>query len=332
MTSLPTPGEITLRRLLEPFAAAMGQPDTREIVVTQPGSFGVEGDGGWNWHEDDRLTYPWLEALGRLAGRMTHQDLSSVAPTCSSRLPDGQRITVALPPSMPEGVIQLTIRQRARSFDPTLGWLDERRYFEATEGVIRGGGSFRPEEGWAAWLRRQVGERRANIVVTGEIGSSKTTLAEALLKEIPDWERVGTFESTPEWSLDRRNWVPMRYAQEKRDGIGLRSAEEALEDGLRMRLDRVLFGELRNAEAWAWLRSLQAGLRGGVATCHGGTGLGGLFRALNLMIRQSPHSASVPEATLLDMVAQHIDVVIHCERHPGAEIPYRAAHIEARVA
>ena len=134
MDALPTPGELTLRRLLEPFTAAMALEDTREIVVTRPGSFGVEGDHGWTWHGDDRLTYRWLDALGRLAGRMTHQDLSGASPACSSRLPGGQRITINMPPMMPEGVIQLTIRQRAKSFDPTLDWLEARGWFRWTEG------------------------------------------------------------------------------------------------------------------------------------------------------------------------------------------------------
>ena len=164
-----------------------------------------------------------------------------------------------------------------------------------------------------AWLRAKV-RGRANIVLLGSIGSSKTTAAETLIKEIPDWERLGTLESTPEWELDRRNWAPIRYAQERRPGIGLPTAEEALEMALRMRLDRVLFGELRNAEAWAWLRSLQTGLRGAIATAHGHPGFEGLFRALHPMIRQSPHSAAMDEATLRAMIHANIDVVLHCAR------------------
>ncbi len=329
MDALPTPGELTLRRLLEPFAAAMALEDTREIVVTRPGSFGVEGDRGWTWHGDERLTYRWLDALGRLAGRMTHQDLSGASPACSSRLPGGQRITINMPPMMPEGLIQLTIRQRAKSFDPSLDWLEARGWFRWTEGRTHGGTPFQPAEGWTEWLRTKV-RGRANIVLLGSIGSSKTTGAEALIKEIPDWERLGTLESTPEWELDRRNWAPIRYAQEKKPGIGLPTAEEALEMALRMRLDRVLFGELRNAEAWAWLRSLQTGLRGAIATAHGHPGFEGLFRALHPMIRQSPHSAAMDEATLRAMIHANIDVVLHCARvdEANAGVPYRCLHIE----
>lgn len=319
---LPTPGEITLRRLLAPFDAAMAKDDTREIVVNKPGSFGVEGDNGWTWHQDPTLNFRRLEAIARLGARMTSQDVSNVSPACSTRLPGGQRMTVAMPPMTPDGEISLTMRQRAKSFDPTLDWLDEKGWFR-----------FLPQDrNWREWLREKV-HSRANLVFTGAIGSSKTTGSEACAKEIPEWERVVTLESTPEWILKRVNWVPMMYAQEKKPGIGLRTAEEALELALRQRADRVLFGELRTGEAWAWLRSLQAGLRGAIATAHGSPGFDGLFNALLPMIRQSPHSAGVPQETIHQMVKQNIDVVIHCQRvdrdHGG--VPYRAAHIEEVV-
>lgn len=316
---LPTPGETTLRRLLAPFRDALALPDTREIVVNRPGEYGVEGDGGWTWHQDPVLDLRRLEGIARLAGRLTAQDVSSASPKCSSRLPGGERITVAMPPMTPDGVISLTIRKRAKSFDPTLDWLAEKGWFR-----------FLPQDrDWKEWLRERV-EARANVVFTGAIGSSKTTGAEACIKEIPGWERVVTLESTPEWLLQRRNWVPIMYAQEKKPGIGLPSPEEALELALRQRADRVLFGELRNAEAWAWLRSLQAGLRGAIATAHGRAGFDGLFDALMPMIRQSPHSLGVPEDTIRQMIRQNIDVVVHCARvdRDNGGVPYRAVDIE----
>ena len=260
---------------------------------------------------------------------MTHQDLSGASPACSSRLPGGQRITINMPPMMPEGVIQLTIRQRAKSFDPTLDWLEARGWFRWTEGRTHGGTPFQPAEGWTEWLRAKV-RGRANIVLLGSIGSSKTTGAEALIKEIPDWERLGTLESTPEWELDRRNWAPIRYAQERRPGIGLPTAEEALEMALRMRLDRVLFGELRNAEAWAWLRSLQTGLRGAIATAHGHPGLRG---AVPRPAPDDPPVAALGgdgrgDAAGDDPRQYRRGAALRPRRRGQCGVPYRCLHIE----
>jgi type IV secretion system protein VirB11 len=309
------PGERTLRHLLGPLQAALSHPDTREVVVNQVGRFGVENSTGWHWEDDAALTFGRLDAIATLAAALTSQDIGPHNPTCSSRLPNGERVTICRPPVVQVGTISLTIRKRAVSFTPTLEWLDGKGYF-----------SHLPSgRDWARWLGDAVANRRT-IVLTGNTGSSKTTMGEALIRAIPAHERIVTLESTPEWvGLPQENWVPMLYAREGMER-GWRSAAECLEDALRMRPDRILMGELRTGEAWAYLRALAAGHPGGITTCHAETAEGA-FDALALMVRQSPHATGVGDADVRALLRKHVHIIGHCEKVPGDPVPYRVAHL-----
>lgn len=308
-------GERTLRHLLAPMQAALADPDTREIVVNQVGRFGVEDSRGWHWHEAPALTFSRLDAIGTLAAACTSQDVGPHQPSCSSRLPDGERITICRPPVVPPGTISLTIRKRAASFTPTLRLLEARGYFSFLP----------PGRDWVAFFERAVAAKRT-IVVAGQIGGSKTTFAEALIRAIPVHERIVTLESTPEWTcLPQENWVPLLYAREGQERAW-RTAAECLEDALRMRPDRILMGELRTGEAWAYLRTLMAGHPGGITTCHAETAEGA-FDALALMIRQSEHARGLSDADVRALLRKHVHVGVHCARVPGVGVPYRITEV-----
>ena len=94
-------GEATLLRLLEPFAAALARPGTREIVVNRPGRFGVEGEDGWSWHDAPELTFARLDAILTLAASRTSKRVGPDRPSASSVLPGGERIMGARPPAAP---------------------------------------------------------------------------------------------------------------------------------------------------------------------------------------------------------------------------------------
>lgn len=299
------PGELTLRRLMAPMAAALAAPNTREVVVNECGAFGVESSEGWSWHEAPELTFDRLDAIAILAARFTSQELGPSRPACSSRLPDGERITLARPPVTPAGTVNLTIRKRASSFTPTLEWLEETGWFSKLPAR---------EGGWGSWLRRQV-ERKRTIIFSGETGSGKTSAAEACIRAIPLHERLVTLESTPEWfGLPQRNWAPRMYAQAGDTKSGLQNAEQTLAAALRERPDRILFGEMRTGEAWAYLRVLMGGHPGGISTAHAAPGRKAAFDTLLLMIRENPNSSGVSDQTIRGMLRQHIHIVIHCAK------------------
>lgn len=307
-----------LLHLLEPFNDAMAQDDTREIVVNRLGQFGVEGDDGWRWYDDERITFDRLDAIGLLAMHATGQDFGPENPSGSSRLPGRQRVTVMRPPLAEPDTISLTIRQRAKSFRPRLPWLRDRGFFSFLD----------PSVDWVERLTRWVAVDRLNIEIVAATGGGKTTLQEALCWEIPEEERVITVESAPELLLPHRNWLPVLYAQE---GQGKnRSPTAAIELALRQRPDRIIFGEKRTGEALNYLNALNSGHRGGISTMHGDPGWQGMEDAMVGMIRRNPASAGMQQADIERMLRRTIHVLICVERVVGHPIPFRATMIERR--
>jgi type IV secretion system protein VirB11 len=288
--------ESTLLRLLDPFATALALPGTREIIVTRPGRFVVEGDDGWTWHDAPELTYKRLDAIATLAASRGSKRIGPDRPACSSVLPGGQRIAVARPPATPAGTINMNIRKRAASFTPTLPWLEQTGYFRDV-----------PQYGAAFW--QGVIQRNQTVLVCGQIGSSKTTFAESLLRAIPLNQRLVTIEDTPEWlDLPHQNWSPLYFDGERR------TATDCLQDALRMRPDWLPMQEMRGAEAWAFLRARVIG-HPSITTVHA-TDCASAFDALALMVRQSQEGRGMEEATVMKLLRQHIDVVAHCAREP----------------
>src|SRR5262249_48181772 len=100
-----TPGEATLRHLLEPIVEPLRHPDTTEIVIQEPGKVGIEQRGTWSWREGPEVTFAALDAIGILAGTLLSKDFDAAHPIVETTLPDGQRFTAIRPPITPLGTI-----------------------------------------------------------------------------------------------------------------------------------------------------------------------------------------------------------------------------------
>jgi type IV secretion system protein VirB11 len=301
MIRQPIEGEATLRWLLEPIAEHLAHPATTEVVIDRPGTVGVEQGGIWTWHEVPSLDSDHLEAIAILSARMTGKDISSARPSCVSKLPDGQRIKMLLPPRAPGGSVSLCIRKRALSFTPTLGWLHSKGYFDMLDQAV----------GWPAYFEQAIGDGKT-IILSGAIGSSKTTCAEALLRAIPLSQRIVTVEGSPEWlDLPHENWCATYFDEAETD-----SATLAVQDVMQLRPDWACLQEARGGgEAWAFLRLLKVGMPG-ITTVHAPTARRALD-SLEGMIRQSPEGRGLTVPEIHQQLRQYIGAIAHCQRIAG---------------
>ena len=108
---------------------------------------------------------------------------------------------------------------------------------------------------------------RKTIVIAGGTSSGKTTLLNALVKEIPPHERLIAIEDTPEIRLVHENAVGLLAARGDA-GEARVDVEDLLQASLRLRPDRILLGELRGREAFAFLRAVNTGHPGSITTIH----------------------------------------------------------------
>ena len=138
-----------------------------------------------------------------------------------------------------------------------------------------------------------------NVLVVGGTGSGKTTLCNALLKEMTDQfpeERFAVLEDTPELQCAADDVLRLQTA----DGVSL---ADLVRHTLRSAPDRIVVGEVRDAAALDLLDAWATGHPGGCATLHATTAAGALGRANRLAMR-----AGVPPQH--DLIAEAVGVVV----------------------
>jgi pilus assembly protein CpaF len=240
---------------------------------------------------DDRQLRGFLE---RLLEKVEGKRLDRITPRVEARLPDGSRITAAIPPISSNGHPICSIR-RFRLGASSIGELTELGFLSKQA---------------AAFLSACVRAGK-NIVVSGRVSSGKTTFLNALGKEIEAQERVVVCESSAELQLPRvlPNCVGYEARPASLDGLPPVTLEDLVSDALRMNPDRIIVGECRGPETMALLWSFATG-HAGMTSIHGQSA----EHALKNLVRFAlTGGARIEAAQALDWIRE-VDVVVHCDR------------------
>jgi type IV secretion system protein VirB11 len=306
---------IYLSAYLEPLARWLERDDITDIWVNRPLELWTESSQGEIRREDaPNLTELVLGRLARQIAAASHQGLNREHPLLSSTLPNGVRVQIVAPPASRSGVV-LALRKHAAS-DLALSALAEggmlqlakKRDDEAAGGELE---RLLAEGEMEALLRTAVSARKT-IVISGGTSTGKTTLLNALIKEIPERERLIAIEDAPEIRLVHPNAVGM-IAVRGELGEAEVDAESLLQAALRMRPDRILLGELRGREAFAFLRAVNTGHPGSITTVHADSP----ERAIDQIALMSLLSGlDLGWATIRAYVEQVVDIIIQLERTP----------------
>jgi type IV secretion system protein VirB11 len=308
------PGAPTLLRLMAPFDPFLAAEGVREVVVNRPGEIGVEGAGGWSWHQAPELDFDRLEEIAILAGFQTSRDVDGEHPLCASTLPGGQRIQVCRPSATAPGIISLAIRKPAT----TARRVDDED-FEALFATTNGPRSRRSQSDaqlialyrardWRAFFKL-ARRARKSFGICGRTGSGKTDLLKRLIQLTPESVRVVSIESDAEFGeIGTRNRVSLFYGDDRANI----ASEDALKASLRLRPDEIWMQEVRGAEAFSYIRALAAGHPGGGTSWHAEEGQE--FDALELMIKQHPAGVAIPDGKVRQLLREYIDVVVWCDR------------------
>src|SRR5215216_2772810 len=240
---------------------------------------------------DDRQVRAFLE---RLLEQVEGKRLDRITPRVEARLPDGSRLTAAIPPVSSNGSTICTIRR----FRLAAGTLDELVAL-----------AFLSEQ--AADFLGACVRAGKNIVVSGRVSSGKTTLLNALGRAIPGNERVVVCESSAELQLPRllANCVGYEARPASPDGLSAVTLENLVSDALRMNPDRILVGECRGPETMAMLWSFATG-HASMTSVHGESA----EHALQNLVRFALTSgAPIDAQQALDWMRE-VDLVVHCDR------------------
>jgi pilus assembly protein CpaF len=240
---------------------------------------------------DDRQVRSFLE---RLLEQVEGKRLDRITPRVEARLPDGSRLTAAIPPISSNGHPICTIR-RFRLGAGTLTELVELNFLSDEA---------------AAFLTACVRAGK-NIIVAGRVSSGKTTLLNALGRAIPGSERIVVCESSAELQLPAilPNCVGYEARPASPDGLPGVTLEDLVADALRMNPDRILVGECRGPETMAMLWAFATG-HAGMTSVHGESA----EHALRNLVRFALTSGARVEAEQALDWLREIDVVIHSDR------------------
>jgi len=264
---------VYLRSYLAPLADVLGRADVTDIYVNRPGEVWVETTaGGIERHDAPGLDEATLSRLARQIAALSHQGISREHPLLSATLPDGARVQVVGPPAT-RGPLALAIRKHV-SPDLALGDYVASGAFTGTKrGDVDGPSDIdlalraMLDDGDIAGMLAGAVRARKNILVSGGTSTGKTTFLNALIREIPAEERLILIEDTPELHLRHENAVGLLAARSAL-GEAQVSADDLLRASLRMRPDRIILGELRGEEAYAFLRAVNTGHPGSMTTVH----------------------------------------------------------------
>lgn len=315
MNALAADTSYWLGAWLAPLAPFLERPEVTDIYVNRPGEVWVEAlGGGIERHEVAALGRDTLARLARQIAAFSHQGISRAHPLLAASLPDGSRVQIVAPPAT-RGEIALAIRRHVAT-DLSLNDYARNGAFGGTSV----GRSDKRELAWhdgkigdhAALLRKAVRARR-NILISGGTSTGKTTFLNALLREVPQEERLILIEDTPELMLTHANSVGLLAARSELAEADV-SANDLLNAALRMRPDRIVVGELRGPEAYTFLRAVNTGHPGSITTIHADTPTKAVEQ-LALLVLQTGSRLGWDD--VVRYVRSTIDVFVQLERSAG---------------
>jgi pilus assembly protein CpaF len=230
--------------------------------------------------------------IDKIVGRVGRR-VDEASPMVDARLPDGSRVNAIIPPLAVDGCA-LTIRKFATDpylADDLVGFgTMSRAVADFLEACVRG---------------------RLNILVSGGTGAGKTTTLNVLSSFIPDAERIITIEDAAELQLHQEHVIRLEARPPNIEGKGEVTVRDLVRNALRMRPDRIVVGEVRDAAALDMLQAMNTGHDGSISTVHSNSPRDTLARIETMVLFAG---YELPLRAIREQVSSAIDLVVHQAR------------------
>ena len=237
---------------------------------------------------DDVAVRDLVERMLQSTGRRV--DISQ--PFVDASLPDGSRLHVAI-----ADVVRGSWAVNIRKFLPKYRSLDAL----AAQGMM-------PTD-VAELLTTAMNDGRS-VIVSGATHAGKTTMLGALLASCAGTQRIVTVEETFELAVEGPDLVSLQGRQASLEGTGEITLRRLVKEALRMRPDRLVVGEVRDAEALDLVLALNTGVPG-ACTVHANSATEAIEK---LTILPLLAGRNIDRAFIAPALAASIDLVVHCVR------------------
>jgi pilus assembly protein CpaF len=275
---------------LEPY---LRDPEVTEIMVNGHDQIYVERGGRLYPVDvafaDERHLRRTIDKIVSRVGRRVDE----ASPLVDARLPDGSRVNAVVPPVALDGSL-LTIRKFAA--DPF-----------SVEDLINFGTLTPP----VAELLQACVHGRLNVLIGGGSGAGKTTTLNVMSSFIPGDERIVTIEDAAELQLRQEHVVRMESRPANLEGRGQIAIRDLVRNALRMRPDRIVVGEVRDAAALDMLQAMNTGHDGSITTVHSNAPRDSLSRLETMVLMAE---MALPQRAVREQMASAIHLIVHQAR------------------
>ena len=281
-----------------PLDSLMNDDSVNDILVNGPYSIYVERGGKLVKTNKFFINDRQLIDIARRLVNKIGKNIDEAHPLVDSRMPDGSRLNVVIPPIAIDGA-SLSIRKfgkGSRSFSDLI--------------------NFRSLNEHMANFLVIAARCRMNIIVSGGTGSGKTTMLNALSQFINDYERTITLEDAAELRLQQDHVVRLETRAGGEDGRGQVTMRNLLINALRMRPDRIILGECRGEEAFEMLQAMNTGHNGSMSTLHANTARDALARLESMVIMGQ---SELPITAIRRYISSSVNFIIQVSRLPDGQ-------------
>jgi len=285
--------EDSLNTFLAPVKEMLADESVTEVLVNGPNEVFIERKGllertPIRFHDEQAL-----QAAVRNIAQFVGRRIDEENPPLDARLPDGSRIHAVLPPCSRKGTT-LSIRKFSKSA-PT--FMDYVKWGSISKDAAR----FLDV---CVYLAR-------NIIVSGGTGSGKTSLLNILGSRIPKTQRLLVIEDASELKITADHCVFFETKSADPQGRGAVTIRDLIKSALRLRPDRIIVGEVRDAAALDLVTAMNTGHGGSMGTTHANTPYDALVRLETLSMMGD---SNVPVMAIRRQIAAAIHVVVQIKR------------------
>jgi pilus assembly protein CpaF len=278
---------------LGPLEPLLADETITEVMVNGAKNIYIERAGRLHrepasFESDDHL----MRIIDRIVAPLGRR-IDESSPYVDARLPDGSRVNAVIPPISLVGPV-LTIRKFAKipiTIENLVEW-----------------GTITPE---AVEFLKACVIARINMIISGGTGSGKTTMLNIVSQFIPGDERIVTIEDAAELQLRQEHVVSLEKRPPNIEGRGEVTIQNLVVNSLRMRPDRIIVGEIRDAAALDMLQAMNTGHDGSLTTAHSNSPRDTLSRIETMTMMAG---MELPQRAIREQIASAIHLVVHLER------------------